>query len=100
MGKQKRRTSADFKLMMEAVNIVSNRHEEVSTNLIMDEVLDEYYRLLCVETRKAAAIRHVAKYRSNTLAMSQFISKGLRIQGNWVSKVDKGSRQLIWSKVK
>ena len=99
-GKQKRRTSADWKVMVEAVLTVSNRHEEVCTNLIMDEVLDEYYKLLCKTARTAAVNRHVAKYRGNTLAMSHFISRALKKDGGWVSRVDNGSRQLMWRKIK
>jgi hypothetical protein len=98
-GKQKRRTSADWELMVKAVVTVANRHEEVCTNLIKDEVLDEYYTLLCENNPKAAIRGHVAKYRTNILAMSQFISRALRKDGGWESRVDKGSRQLMWRKI-
>ena len=99
MPRQKRRTSADWKLMVKAVVTVANRHEEVCTNLIKDEVLDEYCRLLCENNPKAAIRGHVDKYRTNTLAMSQFISRALRKDGNWVSEVDRGSKQLMWRKM-
>jgi len=99
MPRQKRRTGADWKLMVKAVVTVANRHEEVCTNTIKDEVLDEYYALLSENNPKAAVRGHVAKYRTNTLAMSQFISRALKKDGGWVSRVDKGSRQLMWRKI-
>tara|TARA_R100000329_G_scaffold128274_2_gene107054 strand:+ start:254 stop:556 length:303 start_codon:yes stop_codon:yes gene_type:complete len=99
MPRQKRRTSADWELMVKAVVTVANRYEEVCTNTIKDEVLDEYYTLLCEKTRPAAVNRHVAKYRTNILAMSQFISRALKKDGGWVSRVDRGSRQLMWRKI-
>tara|TARA_R100000458_G_C8185369_1_gene180936 strand:- start:326 stop:631 length:306 start_codon:yes stop_codon:yes gene_type:complete len=100
MPRQKRRTSADWELMVKAVVTVANRHEEVCTNSIKDEVLDEYHKLLCEKHPKSAIKGHVAKYRTNTLAMSQFISRALRKDGGWErARVDKGARQLMWRKI-
>tara|TARA_R100001463_G_scaffold85520_1_gene140474 strand:+ start:729 stop:1040 length:312 start_codon:yes stop_codon:yes gene_type:complete len=96
MGR-KRRTSSHFPTMIQAVQNVANKYDEVSTNLIMDEVVDEYYRLM-KEVSPFGAYKHANKYRDNVLAMSQFIAKGLRKQGGWTSKVDTKSNQLLWRK--
>tara|TARA_A100000172_G_scaffold55488_3_gene35597 strand:+ start:1167 stop:1469 length:303 start_codon:yes stop_codon:yes gene_type:complete len=94
---RQRRTSSHFPTMMQAVQNVAAKYSEVSTNMIMDEVIDEYYELM-KSVSPHGAYKHANKYRDNVLAMSQFIAKGLRKQGGWSSKTDHKSKQLIWRK--
>ena len=97
MGR-KRRTSSHFPTMMQAVQNVANKYEEVCTNMIMDEVIDEYYELM-KSVSPHGAYKHANKYRDNVLAMSQFIAKGLRKHGGWTSATDSKSGQLLWRKI-
>ena len=76
---RQRRTSSHFPTMMQAVQNVAAKYSEVSTNMIMDEVIDEYYELM-KSVSPHGTYKHDNKERENVMAKNKYKEKGLRKQ--------------------